>query len=57
MAPSSRSARTARDRDELRPAILKAMGWNYLRVYSESWFKTRKEEEQLILEALAQSQS
>ena len=28
------------------------MGWNYLRVYSESWFKSRPQEEALILEAL-----
>lgn len=46
------SARTARDRDELRPAILSLMGWNYLRVYSEAWFKSRPQEEALILEAL-----
>jgi len=49
---SFQSARTARDRDELRPAILSLMGWNYLRVYSESWFKSRPQEEALILEAL-----
>lgn len=33
------SARTARDRDRLRSAVLKNMGWNLYRVWSAEWYK------------------
>jgi len=34
------SAKSARDRDRLRQAILERLGWNIHRIWSTDWFKT-----------------
>lgn len=43
------SARTARERDHLRPQILKNMGWNMYRIWSTAWIKNTKEEQERLL--------
>lgn len=43
------TARTARERDHLRPQILKNMGWNMYRVWSSSWVKNPNEEENRLI--------
>jgi len=43
------SARTARERDHLRPQILKNMGWNMYRVWSSAWIKNPKDEQERLL--------
>jgi len=39
--PNYYSAKTARDRDRLRPQQLEAMGWCIHRIWSIDWFKHR----------------
>lgn len=43
------SARTARERDHLRPQILKNMGWNMYRVWSTAWMKNQTDEQGKLL--------
>lgn len=43
------NARTARERDHLRPQILKNMGWNMYRVWSSAWVKNPVEEQNRLL--------
>ena len=43
------AARTARERDHLRPQILKNMGWNIYRVWSTAWIKNPTDEQNKIL--------
>ncbi len=43
------SARTARERDHLRPQILKNMGWNMYRIWSSAWIKNPKDEQERLL--------
>ncbi len=43
------SARTARERDHLRPQILKNMGWNIYRVWSTAWIKNTTDEQDKLL--------
>ena len=43
------SARTARERDHLRPQILKNMGWNMYRIWSTAWIKNPKDEQERLL--------
>ena len=43
------SARTAREREHLRPQILKNMGWNMYRIWSTAWIKNTKEEQERLL--------
>ena len=45
-------ARTARDRDRTRQSVLKLMGWNICRVWSVSWVRNLKEEQQRLLAAV-----
>jgi very-short-patch-repair endonuclease len=51
------SSRSARDRDRLRQSILEARGWKIYRIWSTDWFHRRKEQEQKLLDSLAQMQS
>lgn len=43
------AARTARERDHLRPQILKNMGWNMYRVWSTAWIKNPTDEQDKLL--------
>ncbi|MBQ3054180.1 MAG: DUF3320 domain-containing protein [Clostridia bacterium] len=43
------SARTARERDHLRPQILKNMGWNMYRIWSTAWIKNTNDEQERLL--------
>ena len=43
------SARTARERDHLRPQILKNMGWNMYRIWSTAWIKNSNDERGKLL--------
>lgn len=49
------SARTARDRDRLRGAVLKNMGWNLYRVWSTEWYHNPEIEGQKLLEFISQA--
>jgi len=46
------SARTARDRDRLREAVLRGMGWRIHRVWSTDWWHNRARQEEILEEAL-----
>ena len=43
-------AKTARDRDRLREAVLKNMGWNLYRVWSTEWYRNPEVEGQKLIE-------
>ena len=43
-------AKTARDRDRLRGAVLKNMGWNLYRVWSTEWYRNPEVEGQKLVE-------
>ena len=43
-------AKTARDRDRLRGAVLKKMGWNLYRVWSAEWYRNTEVEGQKLIE-------
>ena len=49
---SYHKARTARERDRLRPSILEEMGWNIYRVWSTDWIKDTKTEGEKLLRAI-----
>lgn len=49
------SARTVRDRDRLRGAVLKNMGWNLYRVWSTEWYHNPEIEGQKLLEFISQA--
>ena len=51
------SAKSARDRDRLRQAILERLGWNIRRIWSTDWFKNPKAELQPILRELNELKS
>ena len=44
------SARTARDREALRPDILKSMGWKLYRVWSTQWNRDIETEKKKLLD-------
>jgi len=46
------SARTARERDRLRQAVLEDMGWSIYRIWSTDWIKNQKTEEKKLIEAI-----
>ena len=46
------SARTARERDRLRQAVLEDMGWKIYRIWSTDWIKDRHTEGARLLEAV-----
>jgi hypothetical protein len=37
-------ARSATDRERLRPGVLSGCGWRYHRIYSTDWYRNRREE-------------
>jgi superfamily I DNA and/or RNA helicase/very-short-patch-repair endonuclease len=43
------TARTARERDHLRPQILKNMGWSMYRVWSTAWIKNPTDEQDKLI--------
>ena len=46
------SARTARERDRLRQAVLENMGWRIYRIWSTDWIKDSVSEKKRLLEAI-----
>jgi len=49
------SARSARDRDKLRQAVLESRGWRLHRIWSTDWFQNREREERRLIEAVEKS--
>ncbi len=47
------SARSARDRDRLRPQVLTNLGWNLHRIWSVDWFQNAQAEQRHLAEVLA----
>ncbi len=52
---SYHSARTARDRDRLRAAVLEMLGWRLVRVWSTDWFADRTRSVARLLEAIEEA--
>jgi len=50
--PSYRSARSARDRERLRPDVLARLGWTLHRIWSPDWFRDPEGELRRLLEVL-----
>ena len=50
-----RDQRTARDRDHLRDAVLKSLGWKIFRLWTPAWAFDRSRTEAALLEALSKS--
>ena len=46
------SARTARERDRLRQAVLESMGWKIHRIWSTDWIKDPNAEKKKLIEAV-----
>jgi very-short-patch-repair endonuclease len=51
--PSYNQAGTARDRDRLRPEVLRQLGWNLHRIWSPDWLYRREEVVERLAQALA----
>ncbi len=49
------AARSARDRDRLRPQVLGWMGWNLYRTWSTDWLRNPAKELELLLDAVAKA--
>lgn len=49
------SSRTARDRDRLREAVLRGLGWQIHRIWSTDWIKDPRAELKRLVEALDQA--
>ncbi|NHN34029.1 DUF3320 domain-containing protein [Paenibacillus agricola] len=49
------SARSARDRDRLRQAVLEGLGWSIHRIWSIDWFRHPERELQRTIEAIEQA--
>lgn len=47
------SFKNVRDRDRLRKEVLEGMGWQYYRVWAPNWFKNKKDEQERLLDAVA----
>jgi hypothetical protein len=54
--PTYRAARSARDRDRLRPQVLEGLGWRVHRVWSVDWFHDPRAELRRVREALDKAQ-
>jgi very-short-patch-repair endonuclease len=50
------SARSARDRDRLRQAVLEGLGWQLHRIWSTAWFKSRSREVERLMAAIQLAQ-
>ncbi len=46
------SAKSTRDRDRLRQAILERMGWKFYRIWSADWFRNKRVEKERLLVAV-----
>ncbi|SEB45486.1 DUF4011 domain-containing protein [Paenibacillus sp. GP183] len=46
------SSKTARDRDRLRQEVLESLGWKIHRIWSQDWFRRKREEIDKILSTL-----
>lgn len=53
---SYHSARSARDRDRLREAVLVGLGWQLHRIWSTAWFKSRDSEIERLVAAIQLAQ-
>lgn len=51
------SARWARDRDRLRDAVLRSLGWRLHRVWTADWYKNREEALRRCVEAVERARS
>ncbi len=49
---SYHSARSARDRDRLRQAVLEGLNWRICRIWSTSWFRNPEKELKRVIEAI-----
>lgn len=49
------SAKSARDRDRLRQAVLEARGWRLHRIWSTDWYKNSEKELRRLLQAIEQA--
>ncbi len=49
---SYHSARSARDRDRLRQAVLEGLGWRLHRIWSTAWFREREREIERLVAAI-----
>lgn len=52
--PTYQGSATARDRDQIREDVLRALGWNVLRVWSTDWFMRRDDALERLDQALKQ---
>ena len=50
--PSYASQLTVRDRDQLRPSVLKGLGWKMVRLWSADWALDRRRAEDELLALL-----
>lgn len=55
--PNYRSARSARDRERLRPEVLGRLGWRLHRIWSPDWFRDPEGELRRVVEALERAQA
>ena len=46
------SSRTARERDRVRPTMLRGMGWRLLRLWATDWVRDRAHQEERLLNAI-----
>ncbi len=49
------SARSARDRDRLRQAVLEGLGWRFHRIWSTDWFRNPAKELQRVVAAIEEA--
>ncbi len=49
------SARSARDRDRLREAVLRNLGWEIHRIWSSDWFRNPERETERVLKAVEEA--
>lgn len=47
------SARTARERDRVRPSMLRGMGWQLIRLWATDWVRNRANQEERLLNAIS----
>ncbi len=55
--PRYQEARWARDRDRLRDAVLRSLGWRLHRVWTADWYKNREEALRRCVEAVARAEA
>ncbi|HEX7899175.1 MAG TPA: AAA domain-containing protein, partial [Planctomycetota bacterium] len=55
--PRYQSARWARDRDRLRDAVLRGLGWRLHRIWTADWYKNREEALRRCVEAVGRAEA